>query len=79
MRKPTTNGKVERWHRTLDEEFLRCVEPSKIKEKLKEFLDWYNDERIHFGFVEIKREDGSIKRRRITFIPAERFFAENRI
>jgi hypothetical protein len=24
-----------------------------------------------FGFVEIKREDGSIKR--ITFIPAERF------
>lgn len=79
VRKPTTDGKVERWHRTLDEEFLRCVEPSKIKEKLKEFLDWYNDERIHFGFVEIKREDGSIKRRRITFIPAERFFAENRI
>jgi len=24
--------------------------------------------------VEIKREDGSIKRKRITFIPAERFF-----
>ena len=28
-----------------------------------------------FGFVEIKRENGSIKRKRRTFIPAERFFA----
>ena len=55
-------------------EFLEYADHSRIKGKLKEFLDWYNNRRIHFGFVEIKREDGSIKRKRITFIPAERFF-----
>jgi hypothetical protein len=38
-------------------------------------VDWYNNRGIHFGFVEVKREDGSIKRKRITFIPAERSFA----
>jgi len=75
VRKPTTNGKVERWHRTMNDEFLKYTDPSRVKEKLKEFLDWYNNERIHFGFVEVKREDGSIKRKRITFIPADRFFA----
>jgi len=79
VRKPTTNGKVERWHRTLDEEFLKYTEPTRIKERLREFLDWYNNERIHFGFVELKREDGSVKRKRITFIPAERFSAERGI
>jgi transposase InsO family protein len=75
VRKPTTIGKVERWHRTLQEEFLRYVDPTMLRERLREFIDWYNNRRIHFGFVEVKREDASIKRKRITFIPAERFFA----
>jgi len=74
VRKPTTIGKVERWHRTMGDEFLKYTDHSRIQEKLKEFLDWYNNRRIHFGFLEIKREDGSTKRKRITFIPAERFF-----
>lgn len=46
VRKPTTNGKVERWHRTMDDEFLKYTDPSRVKEKLKEFLDWYNNERL---------------------------------
>jgi len=59
----------------MKDEFLRYTDPFMIMGKLREFLDRYNNKRIHFGFIEVKREDGSVKRKRITFIPTERFFA----
>lgn len=52
---PDQNAYVERFNRTLDEEFLRyharlmATDVEKLNEKLSEYLDWYNHVRPHHG------------------------------
>lgn len=51
-RRPQTNGKVERLHRTLDEEFYRknfFTTPDELDAGLERYLRYYNGERIHLG------------------------------
>lgn len=58
-RSPKMNAHVERFNRTLDEEFLRCNKsllrddvPS-FNEKLIDWLLWYNGERPHYALGQI--------------------------
>lgn len=50
--KPNTNGKVERFNRTLQDEFIRAEQITSIEDahkKLREFIHYYNYERPHQG------------------------------
>jgi transposase InsO family protein len=50
IRKPTTIGKVERWHRTLIDEFLcQFTDISEFRRRLPDYLEWYNTGRPHWG------------------------------
>lgn len=50
VRKPTTTGKVERWHRTFADELVRiCPDVSKLPEHLPKYLEVYNTIRPHEG------------------------------
>lgn len=50
IRKPTTTGKVERWHRTIkDELLLYCKDILEFTDQLPGFLEWYNTRRPHWG------------------------------
>jgi len=51
-RRPQTNGKVERVHRTVDEEFYTrnfFTTPDDLDTALEMYLRYYNGERIHLG------------------------------
>lgn len=64
VRRPQTNGKVERWHRTIREELYR-VHPlfsseEERKEKLQRYLESYNNERRHTaigGMTPVQRRE----------------------
>ncbi|MEM3493909.1 MAG: integrase core domain-containing protein [Thermoplasmata archaeon] len=63
VRKPTTIGKVERWHRTVEEELLsKCSDIKEFSERLLDYIEWYNTERPHWG-IELRT-------------PAEVYFAD---
>ena len=50
VRKPTTIGKVERWHRTLEDELLKfCKDIEEFKERLPGYIEWYNTQRLHWA------------------------------
>lgn len=50
IRKPTTIGKIERWHRTLIDELL-CLysDIQEFKRCLPDYIEWYNIGRPHWG------------------------------
>lgn len=65
--KPNTNGKVERFNRTLQDEFIRVVhmeDYEDAKNKLDEYIRYYNNDRPHQG---IKGKT-----------PAERYMTNNK-
>ena len=49
VRRPTTCGKIERWHRSFQEELCsRCArDVETIESELPSYLEWYNFERVH--------------------------------
>jgi transposase InsO family protein len=51
VRKPNDNAHVERFNRTLQEEFLNhlAVDVALINERLPEYLEYYNTKRLHLG------------------------------
>lgn len=51
VRRPTTCGKIERWHRSFQDELCsRCDrDVARIEEELPAYLEWYNRERPHFA------------------------------
>jgi len=50
VRKPTTCGKIERWHRTVKDELLKyCTDLEAFKAKLPDYIEWYNTQRPHWG------------------------------
>ena len=56
---PQTNGKIERYHRTIKGE-IKIVPyemPGKLKEAINEFIDYYNYRRYHEGLVNITPYD----------------------
>ena len=51
VRRPNDNGHLERFNRTIQEEFLNKlpVDVKKINQHLPEYLKYYNEERLHLG------------------------------
>lgn len=49
VRRPTTCGKIERWHRSIQDELCsRCDrDVETIEEELPSYLEFYNVERAH--------------------------------
>jgi len=74
VRKPTTIGKVERWHRTMKDELISRVQDLKeFKMKLQDFVRYYNFKRPHFGYERTEISKDVWKRKKIHFIPAVRY------
>jgi len=74
VRKPTTIGKVERWHRTMKDELISRVKDLKeFKAKLQDFVKYYNFKRPHFGYERTKISKDVWRRKKIHFIPAVRY------
>lgn len=53
---PQSNGKLERWHKTIKHECIRPKVPLSLKEareQVAEYITYYNDERLHssLGYV----------------------------
>jgi transposase InsO family protein len=46
---PQTQGKIERWHRSLKNQILleNYYLPGKLEQRISEFVDYYNHERYH--------------------------------
>lgn len=55
IRKPNDNAHIERFNRTLQEECFDCLPPKEktIQKDLKEYLEYYNKERLHLS-LELK-------------------------
>lgn len=57
IRNPQENGRVERAHRSIEEEFYRKEllpkSLSLLNRKLSEYLNWYNNQRIHLSLVNL--------------------------
>lgn len=61
IRNPQENGRVERAHRSIEEDFYRRTKLSKsiylINQQLQEYLNWYNTKRIHLSLANITPEN----------------------
>ncbi len=56
---PQTNGKIERYHRTLKGELslMPCEMPGELKEAIRAFIDYYNYRRYHEGLGDVTPYD----------------------
>jgi putative transposase len=57
---PQSNGKIERWHKTIKEDAIRPSEPSSVEEARKvvdKFVREYNEERLHSSLGYITPKD----------------------
>jgi len=61
IRNPQENGRVERVHRSIDEEFYkRRILPKSIpllNQQLSNYLNWYNTQRIHLSLINITPQE----------------------
>ena len=50
---PQANGKIERYHRTLDKETLHALTPDGVRQTIAARIDHYNNRRLHsaIGYV----------------------------
>jgi len=56
---PMTEGKIERWHRTMKNQVLleNYYLPGDLKARIGEFVDYYNTERYHESLNNLTPED----------------------
>jgi transposase InsO family protein len=56
---PMTQGKIERWHRSLKNQVLleNYFLPGHLKARISEFVDYYNSERYHESLDNLTPED----------------------
>ena len=56
---PMTQGKIERWHRSLKNQVLleNYYLPGDLKARISEFVDYYNTERYHESLDNLTPED----------------------
>ena len=54
-----TRGKIERWHRSLNNQVLleNCYLPGDLKARIAKFVDYYNTERYHESLDNLTPED----------------------
>ena len=66
LHRPNDNAHIERFNRTLQEECIghywrKSVPLSRQKQKLSEYLDYYNHERVHLG-IQLRTPAGMLQR-----------------
>ena len=66
LHRPNDNAHIERFNRTLQEECIghywrKSVPLSRQKQKLSEYLDYYNHERVHLG-IQMRTPAGMLQR-----------------
>lgn len=57
---PESNGKIERWHRTISEECLRIKHPQTFEEYqiyIEDYVNFYNTKRLHASISYLTPED----------------------
>jgi putative transposase len=57
---PQANGKIERWHRTINEECLRIKCPVNVEEfkiYIEDYVNYYNTKRLHSAISYLTPED----------------------
>jgi len=56
---PQTNGKIERYHRTIKEEInlVPCEMPGELREAIEAFIKYYNYRRYHEGLGDVTPYD----------------------
>jgi len=83
VRHPESNGRIERYHRSVREEGLTDREPGNInqaRDMIAEWVDYYNNKRLHAGLHYLRPVDYyqgdpealQAERRRKVAEPAER-------
>ncbi len=72
---PQSNGKIERWHKTLKSECIRPKTPLSLedaREVVKGFVDHYNNERLHSAIGHIAPKDKLVSREKEIFAERDR-------
>ncbi len=79
---PQSNGKIERWHRELKSTTIRPKAPSSVDEarvSVKEFVDDYNDVRLHAGLGYIRPRDKLLGREEQIFADRKRKMVQAKV
>ncbi len=78
---PQSNGKIERWHKSLKNECIRPKTPLSLEDARRivgEFVDYYNNERLHSALGYITPKDKLEGREQAIFAERDRKLHETR-
>lgn len=78
---PQSNGKIERWHKSIKTECIRPRTPLSLKDAQRivdQFVKYYNTERLHSAIGYVTPQDKLHRREQIVFAERDRKLAQAR-